>query len=199
MVKVPWQTENIKRPASSSASSSSSDREIEGSAPYIPIVNDTASEAVQMSVAPTLDASVVSVETIQTSSSDKAASESTQQVTDLKHRSAKDGHPELENKEKETSSRGRPVAQRTLSRKHFDVALTEIRASSSEEGTLPELRKVSEPSSNVVASNHVLQWADQFGEGGTQKGRKKGFGKGFGFGEQNTIVEQGYGKVKTED
>lgn len=143
MVKVPWQTENIKRPASSSASSPSGDRETEGSTPCIPIVNGTASEAVQMSVAPTLDASVVSVGTMQTSPSDKDASESAQQITDLQHRSAKDGTPELENKEKDISSRDRPVAQRTLSRKHFDVALTEIRASSSEEGTLPELRKVS--------------------------------------------------------
>lgn len=33
-------------------------------------------------------------------------------------------------------------ALRTLSRKHFDNALEEIRPSSSEEGTLPELRKV---------------------------------------------------------
>ena len=32
--------------------------------------------------------------------------------------------------------------RRTLSRKHFDVALGEIRPSSSEEGSLPELRKV---------------------------------------------------------
>lgn len=145
MVKVPWQTENIKRPASSSASESSGDRKTAGSSssPYIPIVNDTASEAVQMSAFPTLDASVVSVETMQTTPADKDTS-TQQQVTDLQHRSAKDRTPELENKEEQTSSRGHPLAQRTLSRKHFDVALTEIRASSSEEGTLPELRKVSQ-------------------------------------------------------
>lgn len=35
-----------------------------------------------------------------------------------------------------------PRPGRTISRRHFDIALSEIRPSSSEEGTLPELRKV---------------------------------------------------------
>jgi hypothetical protein len=39
--------------------------------------------------------------------------------------------------------------QRILGRKHFDVALVEIRPSSSEEGTLPELRKVCQGSTPI--------------------------------------------------
>lgn len=86
---------------------------------------------------------------------------------------------------------------RTLLKKHFDVALSEIRPSSSEEGSLPELRKVS----RWVPVPADKQWAEQFGEGGTQRGRKKGFGKGFGFGDASVIPnrEEGYGKVAQEE
>jgi hypothetical protein len=41
-----------------------------------------------------------------------------------------------------SEDRPKPIA-RTLTAKHFETALDEIRPSSSEEGTLPELRKVS--------------------------------------------------------
>ncbi|EIW69180.1 hypothetical protein TREMEDRAFT_71806 [Tremella mesenterica DSM 1558] len=72
---------------------------------------------------------------------------------------------------------------RVLTRSHFSVAMKEIRPSSTEEGTLPELRK----------------WAEQFGEGGTRKGRKSGFGTGFGFGGDRRFAESGYGKVAQEE
>ncbi|WWC68925.1 uncharacterized protein I206_102861 [Kwoniella pini CBS 10737] len=73
---------------------------------------------------------------------------------------------------------------RILAWKHFKIALEEIRPSSSEEGSLPELRK----------------WSEQFGEGGTRKGRKSGFGKGFGFGDEKPKDrESGYGKVQQEE
>jgi len=73
---------------------------------------------------------------------------------------------------------------RILTGRHFETALREIRPSSSEEGTLPELRK----------------WAEQFGEGGTKRGQKSGFGKSFGFGDHSTpVADSGYGKVVTED
>ncbi|WVW79693.1 hypothetical protein I302_101663 [Kwoniella bestiolae CBS 10118] len=73
---------------------------------------------------------------------------------------------------------------RILAWKHFKIALEEIRPSSSEEGSLPELRK----------------WSEQFGEGGTRKGKKSGFGKGFGFGDEKTGDRlSGYGKVKQDD
>ncbi|WWD16805.1 hypothetical protein CI109_101237 [Kwoniella shandongensis] len=73
---------------------------------------------------------------------------------------------------------------RVLGWKHFKVALEEIRPSSSEEGSLPELRK----------------WAEQFGEGGTRKGKKSGFGKGFGFGDlPSKDRESGYGRVQQDE
>nr|XP_018264327.1 uncharacterized protein I303_02492 [Kwoniella dejecticola CBS 10117]OBR86485.1 hypothetical protein I303_02492 [Kwoniella dejecticola CBS 10117] len=73
---------------------------------------------------------------------------------------------------------------RILAWKHFKIALGEIRPSSSEEGSLPELRK----------------WSEQFGEGGTRKGKKSGFGKGFGFGDEKPKDrESGYGKVQQDD
>ncbi|WVQ83506.1 hypothetical protein IAT38_005647 [Cryptococcus sp. DSM 104549] len=73
---------------------------------------------------------------------------------------------------------------RVLAYKHFKTALGEIRPSSSEEGSLPELRK----------------WAEQFGEGGTKKGKKSGFGKGFGFGDLPLDDKgKGYGKVKEDE
>ncbi|KAK8861292.1 hypothetical protein IAR55_002111 [Kwoniella newhampshirensis] len=73
---------------------------------------------------------------------------------------------------------------RVLGWKHFKVALEEIRPSSSEEGSLPELRK----------------WAEQFGEGGTSKGKKSGFGKGFGFSDlPDKDRESGYGRVKQDE
>ncbi|WRT65401.1 uncharacterized protein IL334_002344 [Kwoniella shivajii] len=73
---------------------------------------------------------------------------------------------------------------RVVAWKHFKIALEEIRPSSSEEGSLPELRK----------------WSEQFGEGGTRKGKKSGFGKGFGFGDEKPEDrESGYGKVKRDD
>lgn len=78
-----------------------------------------------------------------------------------------------------------PIAPRKLTRilraKHFDTALGEIRPSSSEEGTIGELRK----------------WAELYGEGGTKKGKKSGFGKGFGFGEE-AITGRGFGRVDAD-
>jgi hypothetical protein len=89
------------------------------------------------------------------------------------------------------------IPARTLTRKHFEVALSEIRPSSSEEGSLPELRKVSLP----LSYSADLLWAEQFGEGGTQRGRKKGFGKGFGFADPalKSDGDKGYGKVAQDD
>lgn len=79
-----------------------------------------------------------------------------------------------------------PLAPQKLTRilraKHFETALGEIRPSSSEEGTIGELRK----------------WAELYGEGGTKKGKKSGFGKGFGFGEE-AISRKGFGRVDTDD
>ncbi|BEI80182.1 hypothetical protein CcaverHIS002_0107110 [Cutaneotrichosporon cavernicola] len=74
-------------------------------------------------------------------------------------------------------------ADRVVHAKHFDTALTEIRPSSSEEGTLPELRK----------------WAEQYGEGGKKAGKKSGFGKGFGFGELPLEKRKGFGRVKADE
>jgi len=89
--------------------------------------------------------------------------------------------------EQESSPKVDKVAlpRRTVSRKHFDMALSEIRPSSNEEGSLPELRK----------------WAKQFGEGGTEKGRRKGFGKGFGFNDPADVKDRdsGYGKVAEDE
>lgn len=92
------------------------------------------------------------------------------------------------------------VLPRVLLKKHFDIALTEIRPSSSEEGSLPELRKVSVTMRSAKNLADV-KWADQFGEGGTQKGRKKGFGKGFGFGDlaSRSDRDKGYGKVVQDE
>lgn len=84
--------------------------------------------------------------------------------------------------------------RRTLALKHFEVALGEIRPSSSEEGSLPELRKVNYTLREKSTAANDVQWAEQFGEGGTQRGRKKGFGKGFGFSEAGNR-DIGYGKV----
>lgn len=79
-----------------------------------------------------------------------------------------------------------PISSQKLTRvlraKHFETALGEIRPSSSEEGTIGELRK----------------WAELYSEGGTKKGKKSGFGKGFGFGEE-AITRKGFGRVDTDD
>ncbi|KAK6906885.1 hypothetical protein I203_100872 [Kwoniella mangroviensis CBS 8507] len=91
--------------------------------------------------------------------------------------------PEEGEGESSESDLPEPVA-RVLGWKHFKIALEEIRPSSSEEGSLPELRK----------------WSEQFGEGGTRKGKKSGFGRGFGFGDEKSgDRESGYGKVKQDD
>lgn len=78
-----------------------------------------------------------------------------------------------------------PIAPQKLTRvlraKHFETALGEIRPSSSEEGTIGELRK----------------WAELYGEGGTKKGKKSGFGKGFGFGEE-ALTQKGFGRVDAD-
>lgn len=78
-----------------------------------------------------------------------------------------------------------PISSQKLTRilraKHFETALGEIRPSSSEEGTIGELRK----------------WAELYGEGGTKKGKKSGFGKGFGFGEE-ALTQKGFGRVDTD-
>jgi SpoVK/Ycf46/Vps4 family AAA+-type ATPase len=74
-------------------------------------------------------------------------------------------------------------ADRVVHAKHFETALNEIRPSSSEEGTLPELRK----------------WAEQYGEGGKKAGKKSGFGKGFGFGELALEKRKGFGRVKADE
>lgn len=88
-------------------------------------------------------------------------------------------------KSAEDSAPIEPLAPQKLSRilraKHFETALGEIRPSSSEEGTIGELRK----------------WAELYGEGGTKKGKKSGFGKGFGFGEE-AITRKGFGRVDTD-
>ncbi|ODO04846.1 hypothetical protein I350_05456 [Cryptococcus amylolentus CBS 6273] len=92
--------------------------------------------------------------------------------------------PALESASENTAEIQLP--KRVLLSKHFKVALSEIRPSASEEGSLPELRK----------------WAEQFGEGGKRKGRKSGFGKGFGFGdleETKGRQEGGYGRVRGDE
>ncbi|EJU05449.1 AAA-domain-containing protein [Dacryopinax primogenitus] len=59
------------------------------------------------------------------------------------------------------------ITQRVLRPHHFAKALTEISASTSESlGTLSDLRK----------------WNEEFGEGGTKRGRRKRWGAKFGFG-----------------
>lgn len=73
------------------------------------------------------------------------------------------------------------VPPRTLTAKHFKTALTEIRASASEDGEIAELRK----------------WSERFGEGGTQRGKKSGFGGGFGFGDR-AVKQAEYGSVKQD-
>lgn len=73
------------------------------------------------------------------------------------------------------------LVERVIGAKHFQAALLEVRPSTTEEGTLPELRR----------------WAEQFGEGGTRKNRKKGFGKGFGFGSAEQPST--YGRVTEQD
>ncbi|KAK4689733.1 hypothetical protein P7C73_g390, partial [Tremellales sp. Uapishka_1] len=83
----------------------------------------------------------------------------------------------------ENNTGDQPAAQRVLTARHFKQALEEIRPSSSEEGTLPELRK----------------WAEQYGEGGQRRGKKRGFGKGFGFGDLQGKKESGYGKVVQDE
>lgn len=82
----------------------------------------------------------------------------------------------------EADSSPPPMPKRTLTAKHFTIALGEIRPSSSEEGTLPELRK----------------WAELYGEGGKEKGKKSGFGKGFGFGEEPLGKRKGFGRVEED-
>ncbi|KZO95693.1 AAA-domain-containing protein [Calocera viscosa TUFC12733] len=60
-----------------------------------------------------------------------------------------------------------PLVQRILRPHHFAKALTEITASTSESiGTLSDLRK----------------WNEEFGEGGSRRGRRKRWGDRFGFG-----------------
>lgn len=94
--------------------------------------------------------------------------------------------------EAKPASEAEPVAEepprpsfqdRVVSAKHFETALGEIRPSSSEDGTLPELRK----------------WAEQYGEGGKKQGKKSGFGKGFGFGELPIDKKKGFGRVVTDE
>lgn len=81
-----------------------------------------------------------------------------------------------------TSASTASIPTRTVTAAHFNTALNEIRPSSSEEGTLPELRK----------------WAELYGEGGREKGKKSGFGKGFGFGDEPLAKRKGYGRVGEE-
>ncbi|KAL7419851.1 hypothetical protein Q5752_005767 [Cryptotrichosporon argae] len=76
-----------------------------------------------------------------------------------------------------------PPPARVIRRKHFETALSEIRPSATEEGTLPELRR----------------WAEQFGEGGKKRGSKSGFGKGFGFGDEAAARDAGYGRVTQDE
>lgn len=89
------------------------------------------------------------------------------------------------NGERPTRPLSRPkisLDNRLLHARHFDTALGEIRPSSSEEGTMSELRK----------------WAEQYGEGGKKQGKKSGFGKGFGFGQEKLGVGQNFGRVGEE-
>ncbi|WWC87565.1 uncharacterized protein L201_002455 [Kwoniella dendrophila CBS 6074] len=89
-----------------------------------------------------------------------------------------------ENDEKDDDDDKPKTQPRIISLKHFTIALEEIRPSSSEEGSLPELRK----------------WSEQFGESGKRKGKKSGFGKGFGFSEEKPKDRNsGYGKVNQDD
>ncbi|WOO78888.1 Protein MSP1 [Vanrija pseudolonga] len=89
------------------------------------------------------------------------------------------------NGERPTRPLSRPkisLDNRLLHARHFDTALGEIRPSSSEEGTMSELRK----------------WSEQYGEGGKKRGKKSGFGKGFGFGQEKLGVGQNFGRVGEE-
>lgn len=98
----------------------------------------------------------------------------------------KDGSPKAiksEEAEAEAETPKPTYHDRVVSSKHFDTALNEIRPSSSEEGTLPELRK----------------WAEQYGEGGKKAGKKSGFGKGFGFGELPIDKKKGFGRVTADE
>lgn len=127
---------------------------------------------------------------------DTRAAEAT--VVDSKPAATSEGEStETAKVEGEGSSTGAPVTNadaeadstrplyhdRVVSSKHFDTALNEIRPSSSEEGTLPELRK----------------WAEQYGEGGKKQGKKSGFGKGFGFGELPIDKKKGFGRVTPDE
>ena len=118
---------------------------------------------------------------------EQEASESSAEATQAKEDSAKAPEAKTGDAPANTgASESAPAfVPRTLMKKHFDVALSEIRPSSSEEGSLPELRK----------------WAEQYGEGGSERGRKKGFGKGFGFAEaaDRANRDKGYGKVAQDD
>jgi hypothetical protein len=79
------------------------------------------------------------------------------------------------------SEEAKHSTDRTITAAHFKIALSEIRASASEDGEISALRK----------------WSERFGEGGTQRGKKSGFGNGFGFGD--AVVKTGeYGKVRQD-
>lgn len=85
--------------------------------------------------------------------------------------------------------------RRVLQWRHFETALSEISPSSTEDGTLPELRKVC----LFGPLNLTSQWAEQYGDGGSKRSPRKGFGKSFGFSNLSQGLQSRYGQVKVED
>ncbi len=46
----------------------------------------------------------------------------------------------------------------------------------------------------------LTQWAEQYGEGGTKRGKKMGYGSKFGFGDaKEQKGDPGYGRVRPEE
>ncbi len=126
-----------------------------------------------------------------------------------------DAFPNIENSSHEavdqeatTKEEVKPAAPpRILHVKHFDIALREITPSSSEHGNLPELRKVSRAellhfSAGMIwlTTRRLSQWAEQYGEGGSKRGKRGGYGAKFGFGQLGLEGKEdpAFGRVRPE-
>jgi hypothetical protein len=151
MVKVPWQ---ISQSVASSLTPSASPSPVEsgGSAAredlvIVPEVTEEAAapqviEPVTSESGSMITQMVARKATEDTSeSADATAGESPEEVdVEQEHEPAVSDTSKTTKKVK--ADEATPTPKRILLRKHFDVALLEIRPSSTEEGTLPELRKV---------------------------------------------------------
>jgi hypothetical protein len=90
------------------------------------------------------------------------------------------------------------TSARVLQWQHFESALSEISPSSTEDGTLPELKKVRFKIRRQLYGL-TIQWAEQYGDGGSKRSPRKGFGKSFGFGNLSKDSQSRYGRVKAEE